>query len=45
MTNKIKVSGGFECFYIEGTYFEKNPGEKFSRIKPYYVSDRKQISK
>ena len=38
------VSGGFACFYMGGTYFEENTGEKLSRIKPYYESYKKQIS-
>jgi sugar/nucleoside kinase (ribokinase family) len=38
------VSGGFACFYMGGTYFEENPGEKLERIKPYYESYKKQIS-
>jgi sugar/nucleoside kinase (ribokinase family) len=38
------VSGGFACFYMGGTYFEKKPGEKLSKIKPYYDSYRRQIS-
>jgi sugar/nucleoside kinase (ribokinase family) len=38
------VSGGFACFYMGGTYFEEYPGEKLSRIKPYYESYRRQIS-
>jgi sugar/nucleoside kinase (ribokinase family) len=37
------VSGGFACFYMGGTYFEENPGEKIERIKPYYDSYRNQI--
>jgi len=39
------VSGGFACFYIGGTYFEKTPGEKNAIIKRYYDNYRKQISK
>ncbi len=39
------VSGGFACLYMGGTYFEKNPGEKIARVKPYYDSYREQISK
>jgi sugar/nucleoside kinase (ribokinase family) len=39
------VSGGFACFYMGGTYFEKKPGEKIARIKPYYDCYREQISK
>lgn len=38
------VSGGFTCFYMGGTYFEENIGEKRDRIKPYYESYKKQIS-
>jgi sugar/nucleoside kinase (ribokinase family) len=38
------VSGGFTCFYMGGTYFEKNSGEKLAKIKPYYESYLKQIS-
>jgi sugar/nucleoside kinase (ribokinase family) len=38
------VSGGFACFYMGGTYFEENTGEKFARILPYYDSYKKQIS-
>jgi sugar/nucleoside kinase (ribokinase family) len=39
------VSGGFACFYMGGTYFEEKPDENISRIKPYYVNYREQISK
>lgn len=38
------VSGGFTCFYLGGTYFEKKSGEKLLIIKRYYESYRKQIS-
>jgi len=38
------ISGGFACFYMGGTYFEENSGEKLARIKPYYESYKKQIS-
>lgn len=38
------VSGGFNCFYVGGTYFESFPGKKLSRIKPYYDAYKKQIS-
>ena len=38
------VSGGFTCFYMGGTYFEENIGEKRARIEPYYESYKKQIS-
>jgi sugar/nucleoside kinase (ribokinase family) len=37
------VSGGFTCFYLGGTYFEENPGEKGRKIEPYYEAYRKQI--
>jgi sugar/nucleoside kinase (ribokinase family) len=37
------VSGGFTCFYMGGTYFEEQPGEKLNRIKPYYDAYKKQI--
>jgi sugar/nucleoside kinase (ribokinase family) len=38
------VSGGFTCFYVGGTYFEENDGEKLAKIRPYYDSYKKQIS-
>lgn len=38
------VSGGFTCFYLGGTYFERSPGEKLSIIEGYYESYRKQLS-
>jgi sugar/nucleoside kinase (ribokinase family) len=38
------VSGGFTCFYVGGTYFEKAKGEKLAKIKPYYEAYKKQIS-
>ena len=38
------VSGGFACFYMGGTYFEENIGEKRSRIESYYESYKNQIS-
>jgi len=38
------ASGGFACFYMGGTYFEENPGEKKVRIIHYYESYKKQIS-
>ncbi len=37
------VSGGFTCFYMGGTYFEENAGEKKAKMLPYYESYRKQI--
>lgn len=38
------VSGGYTCFYMGGTYFETNPGEKRELIRPYYENYKKQIS-
>jgi sugar/nucleoside kinase (ribokinase family) len=38
------VSGGYTCFYMGGTYFEKQPGEKSELIAPYYEQYKKQIS-
>lgn len=37
------VSGGYACFYVGGTFFEKFPGEKLKLIKPYYEEYKKQI--
>lgn len=37
------VSGGFACFYLGGTYFEKETGEKKVKMEPYYYAYRKQI--
>ncbi len=30
------VSGGFTCFYLGGTYYEKEPGEKLLHVKKLY---------
>jgi sugar/nucleoside kinase (ribokinase family) len=38
------VSGGFTCFYLGGTYFERSPGDKLSILEGYYESYRKQLS-
>jgi sugar/nucleoside kinase (ribokinase family) len=38
------VSGGFACFYMGGTYFEKKNGEKKALIIPYFDAYLKQIS-
>jgi sugar/nucleoside kinase (ribokinase family) len=38
------ISGGFACFYMGGTYFEKDRGEKKVRLIPYYDAYLKQIS-
>ena len=37
------VSGGFSCFYMGGTYHEKEPGEKRQRLIPYYEAYLEQI--
>lgn len=37
------VAGGYTCFYIGGTYFEKFPGEKRSSLFPYYEQYKKQL--
>lgn len=37
------ISGGFACFYLGGTYFEKAPGEKSEKIKFYYQDYMDQI--
>ena len=38
------VSGGYTCFYMGGTYFETNTGEKLALILPYYELYKKQIN-
>ena len=38
------VSGGFSCFYMGGTFHQKEPGEKRQQIMPYYEAYLKQIS-
>lgn len=38
------ASGGFTCSYLGGTFFEKKPGEKKSRIREYYLAYLDQIS-
>jgi sugar/nucleoside kinase (ribokinase family) len=38
------VSGGYSCFYVGGTYFEKAAGEKLSLILPFYEKYLKQIT-
>ena len=36
------VSGGYTCFYLGGTYFEEQRGEKRLKMEPYYEAYRKQ---
>lgn len=38
------VSGGYSCFYMGGTYFEKIHGEKCKLISSYYEKYKNQIS-
>jgi sugar/nucleoside kinase (ribokinase family) len=38
------VSGGFACFTIGGTFYEKYPGEKRRLLAPYIEAYRKQLS-
>ncbi len=38
------VAGGFACFYMGGTYFEREPGEKKERLESYYESYKKQVA-
>ncbi len=37
------VSGGFACFYMGGTYLEKDELEKYRLILPYFEAYRNQI--
>lgn len=37
------ASGGYACFYVGGTYLEEAPGEKRSKILPYYDAYCEQI--
>jgi sugar/nucleoside kinase (ribokinase family) len=37
------ASGGYACFYVGGTYLEDAPGEKRSKILPYYDAYCEQI--
>ncbi|MDD5599754.1 MAG: carbohydrate kinase family protein [Victivallaceae bacterium] len=37
------ASGGFACFTLGGTYFENAPGEKLSKVKPFYEAYLEQI--
>ena len=39
------VSGGFACFYLGGTYYEKEPGEKLFHIKKLYEQYLTQTEK
>jgi mannitol-1-phosphate/altronate dehydrogenase len=38
------VSGGYCCYHMGGTYFEKQPGEKLALIRPYYEFYKEQIN-
>jgi sugar/nucleoside kinase (ribokinase family) len=37
------VSGGFACFYMGGTWFEQQSGEKLTKILPYFEAYVRQI--
>jgi sugar/nucleoside kinase (ribokinase family) len=37
------VSGGFACFYMGGTYFESESGEKLKKLEAYYDSYKEQF--
>ncbi|MDD5697022.1 MAG: carbohydrate kinase family protein [Victivallaceae bacterium] len=37
------ASGGFACFTLGGTYHESAPGEKLSRVRPFYEAYLEQI--
>ena len=37
------ICGGFSCFYMGGTYFEKYRGEKLQLLYPYYEDYKKQL--
>lgn len=39
------ASGGFACFYLGGTYYEKKAGEKRSRVESYKQDYDRQISR
>ena len=39
------ASGGFACFYVGGTYIEKNKGEKLKRIEELQKEYLKQTGK
>ncbi len=36
------VAGGYACFFLGGTYLESRPGEKRTRLEPYYRAYREQ---
>ncbi len=37
------ASGGFACFYVGGTYYEKTQGEKLAKVQSYQSEYLKQI--
>ena len=39
------ASGGFACYYLGGTFYEKKQGEKLEIIKSYQIDYLKQIDK
>lgn len=42
--SRAVVAGGYSCFYIGGTYIQKEPGEKRKLIQPYYEAYLKQLN-
>jgi sugar/nucleoside kinase (ribokinase family) len=38
------VSGGFACFTVGGTFYERRPGEKRGLLAPYLEAYRKQLA-
>jgi sugar/nucleoside kinase (ribokinase family) len=38
------ASGGFACFYLGGTYIEKNPGEKYERVLAFKDDYLRQLT-
>ncbi len=37
------ASGGFACFYLGGTYIEKDPGEKLSKVSELVMDYHKKV--
>ena len=37
------AAGGFACFFVGGTYYEEETGEKARRLEPYIKAYRKQL--
>ena len=39
------AAGGFACYYVGGTYIEKQKGEKYGKVEKYYRDFKTQINK